>query len=168
MTNNFIVSVTSWHLAFNCIYQYFGISTFNNVMRCCVYVTQWSTNWLKCTQNDTWYSYAQESLPLGYQNLNTWHLPLVCSITSSPHILKRKTIMSSISICYVECHIAHKVLLLKVTYVESYWQLVISSQTNNIIMAISEQDTLRPLGIKFGSFTFGVCDTKYHKQCSRT
>ena len=37
---------------------------------------------------------------------------------------------------------------------------------NNIILAISGRDTLRPLGILLRLFANIVRDTKYHKQCS--
>ena len=37
-------------------------------------------------------------------NLNTWSLPLECSIISSPCIIRCKTIISSSSICYAKCH----------------------------------------------------------------
>ena len=42
--------------------------------------------------------------------------------------------------------------------------------TNDIILAISECDTLKPLGIEFRHFANSVLDTKYHKPnwCSST
>ena len=38
--------------------------------------------------------------------------------------------------------------------------------TNEIILAISRRDTLRPLDIQFRPSANSVCDTKYHKRCS--
>ena len=39
--------------------------------------------------------------------------------------------------------------------------------TNNIILAISGCDTLRPLGIWFKPFANSVREPKYHKQCKQ-
>ena len=50
MVNNFIIIVTSLHLAFKCTHWYLGTSTFKHVMEVYAYVTQWSTSWLKCIQ----------------------------------------------------------------------------------------------------------------------
>ena len=38
--------------------------------------------------------------------------------------------------------------------------------TNNIILAMREPNTLRPLGISFRPFANSLRYTKYHKQCS--
>ena len=67
-------------------------------------------------------------------NVNIWHLP--CSIPSSPCILNRKTIISSIQcatiniIVYVNFHLEKLLVLM-----------------NSIILAINVRDTLRPPGI---------------------
>lgn len=64
----------------------------------------------KVQTNDVWHQNAQESLPLAYYNINTWHLPPVCSIISCPCILKHNlTIISHILVCFVVCHNVSKI-----------------------------------------------------------
>ena len=68
--------------------------------------------------NDTWHQYAQEHSPLAFWIVKTWHLSWVCSIISSPCILKPKAIISSIPMCYyAKCHNISNSSLKEVTFV---------------------------------------------------
>ena len=51
------------------------------------------------------------------QSAHKQHLPLVCLLISSLCILKRKTIISNIPMCYAKYHIINNFPLKKVTYV---------------------------------------------------
>ena len=53
-------------------------------------------------------------------SVHKWQLPLVSSIITSPCILKRKTIISSILMCYATFHNINNFPLEKVTYVDEY------------------------------------------------
>ena len=81
---------------------------FNSVRKCAC-VTQWSTNWLKCLQMTLAIIMLKNIfVSLAHYCVNTWHISLVCSITSSPCILKQKLIVSSIPMWYAKCHDANK------------------------------------------------------------
>ena len=88
MSTPFIVfSVT--FLILRCMLGYtMSMSMFDNDTRCIVYVAQWSTSWLKCTQ-----------MTLGISMLNNI-----------------STIISSIPMCYARCHNVSKFSLNRVTY----------------------------------------------------
>ena len=97
---------------------------FNSVMRCIPMLQKRSTIWLKCTKITLDLSVLPKYFPLATWNVNTWHLPLVCSLISSPCILKCKTTISSIPMCYVKCQNVNIVTLKShlCWQIVSYWQ----------------------------------------------
>ena len=79
------------------------------------------------------------------------HRPFVFS-----RMLKHKDIISSIPMCYAKCHDLNIFSLKKLFML-----------TNNIILAISKYDTLKPLCIYFKAFSNNAHDVKYCKWCSK-
>ena len=90
------------------------------------YVTQWFASWLKCTRMTLDISMLKYVFLLYTQNINTWHLPLVCSIIPSPYILKCKTLISKIPMCYANYHSVN-IFFTLISYlcwwITSYWHL---------------------------------------------
>ena len=75
---------------------------------------------------------------------------------SSLCTLKCKTIISNVPMC---CTLY--VIGLKKNSLRTLLML-----TNNIILATSGHDTLKPLGILFRPFVYSTHDAKYNKRCS--
>ena len=117
MVNNFIISVTSWHLAFKCAYSYSNMSIFDRFF-------------------GVWLCYTVAyKLTKVYTN-DTWHLPLVCLMIPALATLNAKP-SSQVSRC-----VMLNVILYIIFTLQSYLCWWIS-----IILAIKGRDTLRPLGI---------------------
>ena len=80
---------------------------------------------------------------------NYKHMTLAISfliLTSSPSMLKQKTIIASIPMCYAKCQYVYILLLKKLTYVNKY----------SLIMVMSGRDTLKPIryvGVLFRPFS---------------
>ena len=70
------------------------------------------------------------------QSVHKWNLSLVCSRISSPCILKCKIVVWSGPMCYASCHDVNNLHRKKLLLL-----------TNNIILAMSGRETLRPLAI---------------------
>ena len=98
MTNNFIISVTSWHLVFKLTYWYLDMGVFNSIM---MYMPILHNGLHKSVYK--WYLALVCSRVFSSCILKCKHMILAISmhrLTYSPCILKSKTIISSIPICY--------------------------------------------------------------------
>ena len=153
MFANFIISVTSWHLAWWLVRLLIPLAGLCAIVlggACQYYAVVYKLD----------------------KSVHKWHMALVCSRISSSCKLKCPQVVLAISTLKnifpldtktqdyhlkysTKCHMADILSLKEVTFVDE-WS----------ILAISRCDSLRPLGIMFGPFANRMHGTKYRKQCS--